>query len=151
MYDIFLVIITRDMLLAIVSMLAVLGWLWFKLRSLYLAFYGMAEIVMSLPTAFFIYRIIFQFKSFDGLNAMALFIILAIGADDIFVMYDMWLQSLSHTNVCSSLVKRMDWVYRRSGKAMFITSFTTMCAFIATATSPLVGIKSFGIFTAFCV
>jgi len=34
---------------------------------------------------------------------------------------------------------------------MFITSFTTMCAFIATATSPLVGSQSFGIYTAFCV
>ena len=106
---------------------------------------------MSLPTAYFLYRCIFQFKSFAGLNAMALFIILAIGADDIFVFYDAWEQSAWQPELCVSLTKRMDWVYRRAGKAMFITSFTTMCAFIATATSPIVPIQSFGIFTAFCV
>jgi len=106
---------------------------------------------MSLPTAYFMYRCIFQFKSFAGLNSMSLFIILAIGADDIFVMYDAWVQSSWEPDICHSLVTRMDWVYRRAGKAMFITSFTTMAAFIATATSPLVQIQTFGIFTAFCV
>jgi len=93
LWDIFEGILISDMLLAIGSVSAVLGWLWYKLGSLYLAFYGISEIVMSIPTALFIYRCIFQFKSFAGLNSMALFIILAIGADDIFVMYDAWIQS----------------------------------------------------------
>jgi len=139
------------MLLAIASLLAVFFWLWFKLRSLYLAVYGMAEIILAIPMAYVMYRCIFQFKYFSVLNSISVFIILAIGADDIFIMFEIWKQSAKDPKFCISFLKRLDWVYRKAGKAMFITSFTTMCAFIATATCPLVGFQSFGIFAAFCV
>jgi len=45
----------------------------------------------------------------------------------------------------------MTWVYRRATSAMFVTSFTTMAAFVATATSPLVDVQSFGVFVAFAI
>jgi len=49
-----------------------------------------------------------------------------------------------------SLETRMSWVYRRTGTAMAITSATTCAAFLCTLITPLVEIKSFGIFAA-CV
>merc|ERR1711998_136667 len=88
---------------------------------------------------------------FAGLNAMTLFVVLAIGADDIFVLMDAYQQSLYHGPVCKDLKTRITWVYRRATSAMFVTSFTTMAAFVATATSPLVDVQSFGIFAAFAI
>ena len=41
---------------------------------------------------------------------------------------------------------RMDWVYRRSGLAMFITTSTTCLAFLCLLLTPLPGPRSFGIF-----
>ena len=45
----------------------------------------MSEILLSIPVAWFIVRIICQVKYFAGLNFLAVFIVCAIGADDIFV------------------------------------------------------------------
>lgn len=42
----------------------------------------------------------------------------------------------------------MIYTYKRASKAMFITSFTTAMAFIATGLSELVPISSFGYFSA---
>merc|ERR1719426_333898 len=45
----------------------------------------------------------------------------------------------------------MTWVYRLAAGAMFVTSFTTMAAFLASGTSTLVDVQSFGIFAAFVI
>ena len=56
-----------------------------------------------------------------------------------------------YPNVCVNLEIRMNWVYSRASWAMFITSATTCVAFICTALSPLPGVQSFGIFSAFVI
>ena len=81
---------------------------------------------------------------------LALYIILAIGADDVFVFMDAWKQSFyAGPKVNKSLETRMSWVYRRAGLAMLITSLTTCAAFVATAaSSPIPTLQNFGIFAA---
>ena len=104
---------------------------------------------------------------------MALYIVLAIGADDVFVFMDAYKQSfyvreLLHPRhpalpktppaayrpqagekVNKDLETRMSWVYRRAGLAMLITSLTTCAAFVATAaSSPIPTLQNFGIFAA---
>ena len=46
------------------------------------------EIFFSLPMAWFIFRVVLQIKYFDFLNSLAIFIVAAIGADDIFIFMD---------------------------------------------------------------
>jgi predicted RND superfamily exporter protein len=147
-FDEFIGILLRDMLFALISVAFVFICLWFHSRSLFLAIVGMMEILLTIPVAFVLYRVVFGFQYFAGLNAMTLFVVLAIGADDIFVLMDAYQQSLYHGPVCKDLRTRMTWVYRRATNAMFVTSFTTMAAFVASATSPLVDVQSFGIFAA---
>jgi protein dispatched 1 len=53
--------------------------------------------------------------------------------------------------VLEDLESRMSWVYRRTGSAMFITSATTCAAFLCTLITPLVDIRSFGIFAAIVI
>merc|ERR1711959_469433 len=149
--DEFIGILLRDMLLALVAVAFVFCCLWAHSGSLFLAIAGMMEILLTIPVAFVLYRSVFGFQYFAGLNAMTLFVVLAIGADDIFVLMDAYKQSLYYAPVCKDLRTRMTWVYRRATSAMFVTSFTTMAAFVATATSPLVDVQSFGVFAAFAI
>ncbi|XP_029214096.1 protein dispatched homolog 1-like isoform X3 [Acropora millepora] len=77
------------------------------------------------------------------------FIILGIGADDVFVFVDAW--KASELNSFGDLSSRMSFVYRRAARVMFTTSFTTMVAFITSVFSPLLGVSTFGIFSALLV
>ena len=99
---------------------------------------GMLEIILSLPTAVFLMRTIFRIQYFAGLNALCIFIVAAIGADDIFVFMDAYKQSaFEDSSVLVDLETRMSWVYRRSGMAMFTTSCTTCTAFLCAVGSPI--------------
>merc|ERR1712038_1522575 len=70
-------------------------------------------------------------------------LVAAIGADDIFVFMDAYKQSAFMENVLDSFEKRMDYVYRRSGLAMAITSATTCTAFLCTLITPIPVVKAF--------
>lgn len=149
--DEFLQIIVNDLLKVLISLSLVFLWIFLQTGSIVIAIAGITEIILSIPLAFFFYYSVFGFKYFDGLNAMTIFIVAAIGADDIFVFMDQFKMSSYHPEVCVNLKTRMNWVYSRASWAMFITSATTCSAFICTALSPLPGIQSFGIFSAFVI
>jgi len=147
----FLGIVLMDSLRVLASLALVFVWIWLQTNSIVIALAGIVEIMLSIPLAFFFYYVVFAFKYFDGLNAMTLFVVVAIGADDIFVFMDQYKQSAHHKEVCADLKTRMNWVYARASWAMFITSATTCAAFVCTAVNPLPNIQSFGIFSAFVI
>lgn len=107
---------------------------------------------MSIPVAWFFFSVVCRIQYFGFLNALSIFIVSAIGADDIFIFMDAYKQS-RYRNVenLESLETRMTWVYRRTGQAMAITSATTCAAFLCTLITPLASIQSFGIFAAFVI
>lgn len=148
--DVILDIVTQDGLLALFSFAFVFCWIRLNTASWFLAFVGFFEIFFSIPVAWFLFTVVFQIKYFSTLNTLALFIVAAIGADDIFIFMDAYKQSQYHLDVLTDLETRMSWVYRRTGTAMAITSATTCAAFLCTLITPLSSIQSFGIFAA-CV
>ena len=82
-----------DMMLATGSILFVFLYLLFSLRSLFLSVIGIFEILVSVPMSFAIFAILGNgYVSF--LQFMGLFIIMGIGADDIFVFMDAYTQSM---------------------------------------------------------
>jgi hypothetical protein len=73
-------------------------------------------------------------------------------ADDVFIWFDAYKQSaFEATEISSSLETRFIWAWRKAASAMLVTSLTTCAVFMATATSPLLNIKSFGIFAAIVI
>ena len=69
-----------------------------------------------------------------------------------FFCVDAWKQSYHQgKNVSGNVAAQMNWTWVRSAKAMGITSFTTLFAFIMTAVSPIPMIETFGIFAAMMV
>jgi predicted RND superfamily exporter protein len=67
------------------------------------------------------------------------------------IFNDAYIQSQYHPHVLTDLETRMSWVYRRTGLAMGITSWTTCAAFLCCLTTPLPGLQSFGIFAALVI
>jgi len=135
---------------------AVFFYMWFHLQSLFLAFCGMFfEIGMSFPLGFFIFRFITQVTFFDTTLTLAIFIVLGIGADDLFVFMDQWVQSVNYIHrykiTEDILAHRLAYALRHSARAIFVTSFTTFCAFMATVPSPIMTISAFGLWGAWMV
>jgi predicted RND superfamily exporter protein len=83
---------------------------------------------------------------------LVIFIVLGIAADDIFVFIDAWRQSEKiDSNILSDKKKRLAYSFRRAVRAMAVTSSTTSVAFFANYFSPLMPIRSFGIFAGIIV
>ena len=151
--EVLLEIIQQDAMLALASFAFVFLYLRLMVGSWFLAIVGMLEIMLSIPVSWFFYNTVFQIEYFAFLNTLSLFIVAAIGADDIFIFMDAYKQS-AHSDdprILNSLESRMSWVYRRTGSAMAITSATTCSAFLCTLLTPLVSVRAFGVFAAMVI
>jgi len=144
--------VITDALLALFSFLFIFFWLRVNTGSWFLAAIGFFEIFFSIPISWFLFSVVFRIDYFGTLNSLAIFIVAAIGADDIFIFMDAYkLSKLRDPENLVDMETRMSWVYRRTGTAMAITSATTCSAFLCTLITPLTSIQSFGIFAAIVI
>lgn len=76
---------------------------------------------------------------------------LGIAADDIFVYCDAWRQSAQIVAIKDDLQRRLAYSWRRSFRAILVTSSTTAIAFLSNALSDIRPIRGFGIFAAIII
>ncbi|OWF38243.1 Patched domain-containing protein 2 [Mizuhopecten yessoensis] len=138
-----------DMLLAVGSFLFIFVFMWFQTASFFITFMGIFSILTSFLLTNLIYRCILNYEYFGFFHVIAMFIILGIGADDVFIFYDTW-RLTGHT-VYPSKAHRLSDCYRKAAKTTFVTSLTTMTAFLVSGLSPLLPVCSFGIFSGILV
>lgn len=141
----------NDVAFAIFSLTFVLIYIWFHLESFFMAVTSMVLILLSFPVSYFIYSGIFQVSMNTTLNQMTIFIVLGIAADDIFVFCDAWRQSGQFGIIADDHSRRMSYSFKRSFRAILVTSSTTAIAFLANALSDIRPIRAFGIFAAIIV
>lgn len=146
----YLQILAIDGFLSLGSLISVWAYMWLMLESVFLASCGMFEIVFSLPVGMSLWVIILRQKVF-WYQMLVIYMILGIGADDVFILYDAWLQSEHVEGIKESKSQRFVWAYRRSAMAMLVTTLTTCGSFVIGATSPLPLVQSFCIFAAVVV
>merc|ERR1719223_831609 len=145
------------MTMLIFSILFVFFWMNIHIESFFIASVGMLQIVLSLPFARLFYSIIGQVAYFSTLQSLVIFLVLGIGADDVFVLVDGWRQSqvdvprLPGEDDEALLHRRLAACYSRTMQAVFNTSFTTAMAFVSTAISPVMPISAFGIYATICI
>jgi hypothetical protein len=143
----------RDQLLGIGSFIIVFVWIWTGTGSAFLAMCGMIEIIFSIPMAGFCWGVLgMKFISFFQLSIV--FLILGIGADDIFVLWDAHQQSkaaFKGTADENDEVVHFAWALRRARSAMLVTSLSTFFGFLACGIAPIPAISAFGIFGALVV
>lgn len=114
-------------------------------RSLWITGFAILSIMTSFVTTNLIYRVVLDFRYIGFFHVLTLFIVLGIGADDIFVFYDVWRNTACESY--PSLAHRLSDAYRKSVFSMLFTSITTSVAFFASAISPLLATRSFGVFS----
>lgn len=79
---------------------------------------------------------------------VAVFVVLGIGADDIFIVTDAFKQTFVLLPSSTTLEQRISWTLRRAVPAMGITSVTTAVAFAANGITAVPAIRMFGFFSA---
>jgi len=133
--------------MAVLSFLFVWFYMAFMNRSWFLATMGMGQVLMSFFTAYMLYFGVFQQRYFGTFNLLSIFIILGIGADDIFVFLDTY-RACKVAKPEADLWSTMSSTWRIAGRAMAVTSASTIFSFLSNATSSFPGISTFGIFAA---
>ena len=140
---------SKEMLLTVGSLIFIFSFMVFHTKSLWISSFAVLSIGSSFLAANMIYRIVLDFRYFGLFHIIAMFIILGIGADDLFVFLDVWKNTAF--NSYPSLAHRLSDAYKRSSISMFITSLTTVIAFFASSFSPLLPAKTFGVFAGLLV
>ena len=147
----------KDLSWTLLSFIGVGAYVSYHTGSIVISAVSMGMTLFSIFVAFFLFRVVFQVAFFQFINFLIIFVVLGIGADDVFVFMDAFHQSVDELRArgeAATLQARIKHTMRRALHAIFVTSFTTSAAFLATALSPLMPLRSFGIFSAlviFCV
>ena len=89
--------VIHDSKIAMFAFIFVLCFMTIHLGSPFLSIVGMYGIVMSFPVAYMIYMVVFGYKKMMLLNFLSLYIIMGIGADDVFVFTDTTPSSIQKT------------------------------------------------------
>ncbi|XP_050405065.1 protein dispatched homolog 3-like [Patella vulgata] len=141
--------VIKDLMLAAGSFLFIFIFMLIQTQSLFITSCAVGGILISFLGTNLVYRIILDYQYFGIFHVLSIFIVLGIGADDVFVFNDTW-RATAHEKH-ERLDERLSSCYRRASKAMLITSLTTTIAFIANAFNPMLAISSFGIFSGILV
>jgi len=80
----------EDLAFAIFAILFVVSFICFHTKSFFIGGLGILVILSSFPISLVLYRYIFQVTFYNTLHNLAIFIVLGIAADDIFVLIDAW-------------------------------------------------------------
>ncbi|NXU48505.1 DISP1 protein, partial [Turnix velox] len=114
-------------------------------KSIFITLMTMFAIISSLIISYFLYRVVFNFQFFPFMNLTALIILVGIGADDAFVLCDVW----NYTKMDKPQAGTSETVsvtLQHAALSMFVTSFTTAAAFYANYVSNITAIRCFGVY-----
>jgi len=153
-----------DLPMVSLAVLFVYGYITFHTGSFFLSSFALLQIILSLPVSYTVYKYVWGIPFFSQLHILAIFLVLGVGADDVFVLADAWKESYFTVKITDSgdvkasdimqleyKRKRIQFAYERAAIAVFNTSFTTAMAFVSTGISPIMSIATFGWFAATCI
>lgn len=140
-------LIKQDALFSLFSVAFVYCYLVFHLESIFLSTVGILLIIFSFPVTLIIVKGLLGVSYIGSLQIISIYIILGIGADDIFIFVDAWNQTihLAPEVFNGDKKRRMAYTFRRAVRSMAVTSSTTAITFMANIVSPVMPIKSFGV------
>lgn len=154
-------LIWKDIIWVVLAIALVGIFIFLHTRTVFLTVFGMSHVILSFPFSYFFMQAFFDIGAVGVLNFLSIFIILGIGADDIFILLDAWKQSKNAFPPLaddapteerhSHMAERLYWTYHRASWAMLVTSLTTSAAFMMNVVSSVMPIQIFGIQTAFMV
>lgn len=158
-FDEFMLMLPADFSLAICSMIFVFATMYLHLGSFYLAAFGMWQIVASLPIGALFYRKLFMVDYFEFLHILVVYLVLGVGADDIFVLLDSWRHVKAQYGIGygkpegkrEAMASALKETWVRTAGAIFNTSFTTGVAFMSMSVSGVMPMKTCGWFASIAI
>lgn len=129
------------------SLVIVLLYLMYMQDSLFIGLMGIMQILLSFVPVILVYRYVVGQEYIGVLQLIAIYVILGIGMDNIFVFCDQF----HHQKDEKRFDVRMQKTFSTAASAMFTTSCTTFISFLSTATSVFPAVSTFGIFSALLV
>mmetsp|Transcript_19254 Transcript_19254/g.39804 ORF Transcript_19254/g.39804 Transcript_19254/m.39804 type:complete len:1128 (-) Transcript_19254:503-3886(-) len=139
-----------DMSLAVGSAFMTCIAMMFHTKSPFLTVVGLAQIVLSFPLAFFFYTFVTRMEFFPFLNFIGIFVLFALGADDVFVAVDKWKNArLKYPKATTEEIASV--AMPDAAMAMLLTTLTTAVAFFGTAVCPVSPIRCFAVFVGLMV
>ena len=144
-FDVFNILIKRDMRYFLLAGAVIVVLMCLYLHSVLITFVTLIIVVFSLVLAYCLYFLVFRISFFPFVNVFSIIILIAIGADDVFIVYDTW-------TIMKALYPDKDiqfWFSKTMSHAalsVFVTSLTTATAFMANLVSEITNIRLFGIF-----
>lgn len=143
--------INSDVKFVVFVLIACFIYMAIHLRSIFLATFSLINLMMSIPIALCIYKLILRVDYFSSLHFSAILIILGIGADDIFVFHDHWKNTFLIKALDGKPIERLSMTFRLASSAMLVTSLTSSIAFFACYFSAIMPLRSFGLFASLLV
>eukprot|EP00520_Triparma_pacifica_P008820 CAMPEP_0118651770 /NCGR_PEP_ID=MMETSP0785-20121206/10958_1 /TAXON_ID=91992 /ORGANISM="Bolidomonas pacifica, Strain CCMP 1866" /LENGTH=1735 /DNA_ID=CAMNT_0006544235 /DNA_START=47 /DNA_END=5251 /DNA_ORIENTATION=- len=136
-----------DSMFSAFSFFAVLLFVFLHTRSIIVSFLGLCGVTISIPVTLWVYRDLIGIEHISMLNFLSLFVIMGIGADDIFVFTDTWeVVGNEEPDLEKDIPARLGRTFSRACSAMLVTSASTAASFFANVVSTLPVIREFGIF-----
>ena len=140
--QVFSQLMTQEAPLLGVLIIIVYFLLLFHTGSFWIASCSIVQILFAFLWGYVLYTVVFWRSFFPYLNLIAMFLVLGIGADDVYVYMDAWRQSFAKLSADTPLEARLSWVLSRAGGAMLVTTLTTAVSFLANVTSPITTISN---------
>lgn len=119
--------------------------IWIYTGSIFLTVMTFLSMFWSLELAYFLYVFVFEIKFFPYINLVTVLLVIAIGADDVFVYSKIWHLAKKERNN-GTLEKLVSDTLRHASLSMFVTSLTTAGALFSNVVSPITSIKCFSIY-----
>ena len=143
-FPIFSAFLMRDMVYFVIAMVLILIIMGMYLRSALITLFTLLDVVFSFGLAYFLYFLVFQIPHMPFMGFLAILLLIAIGADDVFIFYDTFDQMKAKFPDAGLDV----WISETMGHAalsILVTSLTTGAALYANVISEITDIRGFGI------
>eukprot|EP00930_Biecheleria_cincta_P102937 TRINITY_DN9479_c0_g4_i1.p1 TRINITY_DN9479_c0_g4~~TRINITY_DN9479_c0_g4_i1.p1 ORF type:complete len:1108 (+),score=159.52 TRINITY_DN9479_c0_g4_i1:3-3326(+) len=143
----FMTTLAGDAQFLFLAFLVVFLYVMFMTGSLFLAVISMLQIFACFFSGFHMYRLLFGNPYLGIFHVQAIFLLVGVGVDDVFVFLDHFeAAARADPTHKTNLWARLSWTWKYSATAMGVTSLTTAVSFFMNGLSGLPGMASFGIF-----
>ncbi|CAE7708242.1 disp1 [Symbiodinium pilosum] len=148
-----------DFGLSFISVVLVFGISWLHMKSSFMALAAMIMMILTLPIAALFYQGVFRIEYFEFLHILVVYLVLGIGADDVYVFKD----TFCHVKKAEfpfakpgrlteeQEIRVLALTFQRAGTAIFNTSFTTALAFASCSVSKAMPMRTCGWYAATCI
>lgn len=124
--------------------------MWIYTSSLFVTVAAFIAMFWAVEVAYFLYTFVFKIKFFPYMNMVTLVVMVAIGADDLFIYCKVWHLAKAEKNN-GVLEKIVSDTLRHSALSMLVTSLTSAAAFYANYVSDITSIRCFSVFAGTCI